>query len=220
MIKIAVVIGQFRSGTSAVAQVMQRLGIPMAKAIMPPIPPVDQFDWEDLEMAEFYADLFLRPQPITPAMREAFTEWWPEYMVERVQHGLNLARGVGTVIHAVGVKSPMLGLFLRQIRQVAEEKKWDLRVIVAERLEQDRLASIKRVYGPMDSLERVNGLDNMLRPILMGCSRDLTVQLEELQANPRVIVQQLADMFGTSPLWKDYAASVVAAKGGLQSCLG
>lgn len=92
--RVVAIVGPFRSGTSLVAQVVHRLGFPVALTIPAPAPPSWRGDWEDPELT------LLLLQGVKPT-----ADWYADYLRRRREQSRVVGFG-----GRVAVKSPLLGL--------------------------------------------------------------------------------------------------------------
>lgn len=135
--KIAIVLGQMRSGTSAVAEIVHRLGIPMGRSFVAPAPPVYRFEWEDTELSMVFARFWIRQE--NPA--GGWFPWWKNYLAERKRH----ARRFNT--DRFGMKTPPLALLLDTLLPEAR-KLGQVALIHVERPQPQIDASVRAAFPP------------------------------------------------------------------------
>lgn len=123
------VVGQLRSGTTAVARLLHHLGCPMGSTMCFPVASAHAcLDYEDYTPIHWIN----AGRPIE--------EWWGEYVKARTQvHADYVARGL-SYSREWGVKSPFFLPYLPYIR----ENTPDLKVILCTRGKIERGASMRR----------------------------------------------------------------------------
>ena len=84
--KIVGVVGQMRSGTSAVAEIVHRLGVPMGLSFGAPVAPTYRFEWEDMALSLAFGRYWVHG--LEPAM--GIFAWWDAYMADRFKHATRL----------------------------------------------------------------------------------------------------------------------------------
>lgn len=103
--KAAIVTGPMRSGGSAVAEMLNEMGVPMGVQFMAPIPPVLRTEWEDVDLATYLMAGDVGQRDLA------------EYWLERVKRAQLVVPGV----EAIGIKSPFIALHLEAVVDSARE---------------------------------------------------------------------------------------------------
>lgn len=128
-----------RSGTSAVAQMVHRMGVCAAMTMTPPQPPRWHADWEDCEALAHLMRLWPLGTPVDRDVRAHFQFWFAAYLKLRMQHRDLLG---APWLPGIACKSPLYAPFLIAIGYEAEMAGLALKVIVCERDAEDSRASI------------------------------------------------------------------------------
>lgn len=208
--KFILVTGQFRSGTSAVAQVFQRLGVPMS--IAPPLAPVTEYDWECMDVTMALQDIFpFDATSITSEMRTKFCDWFPLYLEARLDWSMGIKAASKEPLYAIGVKSPRLTPFAGDIIRIAKECGFhDVLTLHATREFADQQRSIIHRFGPVGMTDDIFRLNRIIgRPVLQGWS--MSVDLDYLRKFPNRCACKFAKMIDVGMEWPtiEYAADVI-----------
>ena len=100
---IVAVTGQMRSGTSAVAEALHRMGCPVAMHTPAPMPPTWRFDWEDSKLSARLMG------------RDVSSLWLRDYLPERWRHAQQCYDST-----CITLKSPYLAFARNELEIVAE----------------------------------------------------------------------------------------------------
>lgn len=193
--KLILVTGQHKSGTAAVAQVLQRLGVPMALWLNPPFPPMDQFDWECADaLANLTENLSAYGTPPNEEGYLFFAHWFSRYLERRLVHASDLRAKFEIAVDCIGVKSPLFAFFVPQMLAVCKDMGIDLRIIKCERTEKARQQSLKRTHSLIGTHESALLMQQAIADAVFVMPKHMTVQLEELRDKPLSMVKKLAKL--------------------------
>jgi len=193
---LVVVTGQFRTGTSAVSQILHRLGVPMAMAVCPPVYPDKRWDWECFDATMALNEIF--PWDDKEVCREArndFVEWFPKYLEHRMVMGAVLAKMYGHELHAIGVKCPVYALFIPEILKASQKAGIEQIVLIkTTRDAEDQARSIVHTYGRMNCIEHIKARNRLIGD--MPVDATTVISLEKLKENPYATTVKLAKLVG------------------------
>lgn len=180
MLGNVLIVGQMRSGTAAVAEVVHRLGIPVALSMLAPVPPTYRPDWEDTDLVTA-----LLPLAADHQMRDARGFLREHFRGRRV----GAERFFGSPRFAV--KSPLLALCWDDVLATIGP---DPIVIVVERDQAAIDASIRRTFpanalGCLQTNERIRAAIEKIEPTLR-------VRYEGLVQNPVGGCAEIGRCFG------------------------
>lgn len=145
------VTGLMRSGTSMVAEMVHRLGVPVALTLLAPPTADGRLEWEDAEASLTLARLI----PLgggtapTPAAAAAFDRWWPDYRRRREAAARSIRWPGRTPPRAIAVKSPLLLFFADRLKGT---------IIATRRDPAAVAASVRRSFTRPDLAEATNAL--------------------------------------------------------------
>jgi len=216
-----VVTGQFRSGTSAVAQVLQALRCPMAVAIAPPLDPINQFDWEDALVLGKLVASFERTKKMKwrPDDIKQMRMWFEYYIGLRIESAASFAKNTNTPINSIGVKSPYYAAFIPEIKAAIKGLNLKPQIIVCKRDETERIESMRRTILRFQHVDEVMDSDARIRKSLETVKPSLEVHLEELRAHPEEVVRDLAHI-ADQTCEKRIADAISVVRQETASCLG
>jgi len=131
--KLVVVVGPLGSGTSAVAGVIHRLGIPMAMTTTASMPPKYRSEWEDHDFLRFFIPICPFGHAPNDMDRIEFKQRFSEHLKFRQSCHERIFAAFRAPLPGIGIKCPMLALFLSEVREVAKELGYELKLVVCER---------------------------------------------------------------------------------------
>jgi len=176
---IVAVTGQMRSGTSAVAEALHRLGCPVAMHTPAPQPPTWRFDWEDSKLSSRLMS------------RGVEAPWMRDYVAERYRHAAMCYDST-----CIALKSPYL-VFAKEALQIVSEMRDDpLFWVVLRRPQIDIDCSISQ-WEVLDP-----DVNKEIKAILAGSDKwanTITVDYDKLVENPKQGVSALALQLGLRP---------------------
>lgn len=176
------VVGQPRSGTTAVARMLHHLGCPMGLAMAMPMPaPGTDYDFEDIF---FLSDVKYKP----------ISEVWPRYEAARADQRKNFIAAGLPVADEWGVKTAHLYNHLDEIKRVSTET---VKVVECKRPKWEREESARVQFRHVeDAMTREKMLAEMNSFEGLSCpSADLTVEYESLQSES--VAHELARLCGS-----------------------
>jgi len=192
---LVVITGQFRSGTSAVAQVVNRLGVSVAAVIgCPHIYSHYELDWED----PFTYVMLNRHFPLDGA------EVPKDGLVERIQRDLMRRWDIHRSLRAaaklpppmhLATKCPFWALCLPELRQAAEGLFGKIVYIRTHRDPSQVANSVRRVY-PEEAIPHVLSTNTRILACMAPQAWDLVVPLEYLSDHPKDTVDLIAKAVG------------------------
>lgn len=178
---IIIVLGQMRSGTSAVSEVIHTLGIPMGVAFLAPIAPTYRLEWEDWNLTEM-VDSYWR-KGIIPG--GGLMPWWKRYLEMRRQ----FMERAGA--QSWGFKSPPWSL-LADTLLPETRKAGRVAVIRVDRPQQSIDVSVKRSF-PASIVDMAMATNERIRQKLDGIEIDFRVPYDNLVSGPTVVIEALAE---------------------------
>jgi len=188
--RAVMVIGRMRSGGSAVAEVLNELGVQMGTMFYAPVPPLLRMEWEDVDLAQPLVEAALGGEPSMP----------PDYWRERLAMALANGRAIGATPRAIGVKTPALALCINQAREAAADVGLEPIVLVVRRASAETERSFHdRLLPFIPSDEHGAWIDLQMRigKAVDAAERDLTIEYEALLADPRSVIERIArDVLG------------------------
>ncbi len=182
--------GQLRSGTAAVAEVLHRLGCPVATEMGAPAPPTWQLEWEDTELS------------VGLARGLATKDWLRTYLEWRLIH----AKTSGFAIEGtVALKSAFLATHAEMLEAAAAEMGEGVRWVVMDRAQEDINESVGRI--PALEVE-------MNAPIVraLGGITGFTVNYDRLVREPMFTVVELLQALGIEPQHQDFHEAVARVR--------
>lgn len=192
MTPLVLITGPFRSGTSAVAQVVHRLGFPVSGQIIPPVPPRWHSDWEDQ-----FALLALQHALNAENPSVWFSDWFPRYLDERREHTTRLAGLTTWNPRGFAIKSPLYAPFVNEIEAACNAIGKPLLIIKCQRVKADRDKSHDAVNSKILSYTEfvapVRRLAKIAEKASEAVKEDLLVDYELLLHNPQSECQRIAD---------------------------
>lgn len=192
--RLFIITGQFRSGTSAVAQVVNRLGAPVAVTVGCPHPACGwQLDWEDPETFRVLNRWLPldRPRQAYPGLAAAIKE----DLRRRWLWAQSLADVVGTEPPTViAAKCPLFALCFDDVIEAAHGL-FNLDIIALNRRQEEIDASVERSYWSAAFKEAVLGTNEKIEDEL-GRIEAHQVDYRELCADPETMTAQLASILG------------------------
>ncbi len=180
--RVCVITGPFRSGTSAVAQVAHRLGFIAAMTMTPPRPPRWHQDYEDAEAFATLLNIWPIGGDITANTRKRFSTWFRGYLMARHRHALELARSEPWIV-GFCLKSPMYAPFVREMLAIT-----DATVIVCQRAPREADRS-NALINPMEGMKRTQ---QTIRESLATLTPDLAVVFDGLTSDPDAWTRRIA----------------------------
>lgn len=181
--QIVLIVGQMRSGTSAVSEIVHTLGIPMGVAFLAPVPPTYRCEWEDMALAEAMARHWVRGE--VPA--GGLQVWWQNYLDRRSKHA---AKVLGT--DRWGAKTPPLCLVLDTL--MADTLKAGYTALIhVDRPQGSVDASVRRTFSP-DLIDRALETNAKIRGKLKDLPCHLRVPYDELVSYPTTWVRKIAGL--------------------------
>ncbi len=192
--RLFIITGQFRSGTSAVAQVVNRLGAPVAVTVGCPHPACGwQLDWEDPETFRVLNRWIPLDRPrqaytgLTNAIREDFRRRW--------LWAQSLADVGGTDAPTViAAKCPLFALCYEEVVEACVGL-FDVDLIALNRRQEEIDASVDRSYWSEAFKEAVRGTNEHIEDALGRIEAHQT-DYRELCTDPETITSQLAAILG------------------------
>lgn len=162
---IIVVSGLMRSGTSALAQIVHELGVPMGNVMRFPQLESSQPDWEDVE----FTDAMLQA---TIGSRENIGEFMLDYIEKR---------GSGTW----GVKSPFLLPHLKMFKTACQLSGHDCKILMTSRNSFETIASLRTQIPDPQKFEFAKNLQDRLIKArhFAWFKSDLVIDMEEMRTN-------------------------------------
>ena len=169
-----IVLGCYRSGTSAVAGVLHHLGVPMGKQFDPPTKNNIKGYWEDVEFKKFH-------QFFDTNNKQLMDDYAALIKSREDEHKL------------WGLKDPLLCLLLDQFVSNLSCKH---KLIICRRSIEDISSSISRAMGEQDALRYMplakHYLESMEKQISLYKGNCLILNHEDTLMNPGVTVGALA----------------------------
>lgn len=169
-----IVLGCYRSGTSAVAGVLHHLGVPMGKQFDPPTKNNIKGYWEDVEFKKFH-------QFFDTNNKQLMDDYAALIKSREDEHEL------------WGLKDPLLCLLLDQF---VSNLSCDHKMIICRRSIEDISSSISRAMGEQDALRYMplakHYLESMEKQISLYKGNCLILNHEDTLMNPGVTVGALA----------------------------
>lgn len=216
---LAIVTGQFRTGTSAVAQILQRLYVPMATSIAPPQWPFIRSDWEDWTLTQAMFDILpYGTEGLAGNMIDKFAMWFPGYLEERVQLAACYGAAVGKAPAAIGVKSPLLSPFIPTAVKIARDCGFENVLHIGCCREPQALnRSIIHTFSPVNMTAAIFKMNALIRRNQHAVS--LAVPLEELVENPTRWTTRMATLLGIDMDWSMIEHAASAIENGVSPCL-
>jgi hypothetical protein len=203
------ILGPMRSGTAAVSQVVHYLGFNAGVAIHAPVPPAWRSDWEDLELSQALSQLLpLGDDNPDSSQRTAALNFLATYVRRRMDWRATLEDFTGSPQPGWSMKSPLLALFLDELRAaVSDEEDLRLRTICVMREPEGLSASWNRTLGKIkDAVNTQFGIARALK----GQTFTLLVNYDELVLHPQRGVLAIAGALGVDdPEAIERAISVV-----------
>ena len=202
---LLIITGQCRSGTSAVAQVVNRLGVPVAVTLgCPNAITGHQFDWEDLDTFRVLTRWipFGRPPSSEPGLakelREDLARRW------------SMACGMADVAELpdpkiIAGKCPLYALCFDEVIQAARGL-FEVEVISMNRKQRDIDASVERTYWS-DPMKRAVHATNDLIEDALGRIEAWQVDYHELVEDPEKMTKHIAAMLQVE--WCAEAAALI-----------
>lgn len=182
---IIAITGQMRSGTSAVAQIIHLLGIPVAVHTPAPMPPTWRFDWEDS----------LLSQSLTATQGDPDSDWFIDHLKARMTHATELFRS-----DHIALKSPFLCLTRDLLELCADVLHETVYWIILRRPQAQIEASMDQFpFLDFGANERIKKRLSEFRRGGVRRVRRRLVDYEELVANPRAVVLSLIESLGIDP---------------------
>lgn len=206
---LVVITGQFRSGTSAVAQIVNRLGIPVAVTMgVPHAFSHYELDWEDPQTYETL-DRW-RPVSGRAVDLHGFVKAIRADLERRLYYARFLAdRAFLPPPLAIATKCPLWALALQELGEAVDGLFGDVTLVRTTREQGAIDRSVERVYKPAfrPHVYRTNLL--IQRELEAGHAWDLVVDYDELVRNPECRVAEIAAAL-TKP-WSPADAASAAA---------
>jgi len=188
---IVLVTGPLRSGTSAMAQALHRLGVSMCVSMLAPREPEWRAEWEDPPISlQAHIEFPLGKTKHSHASRARFARWTRKYFDERrvYDDGFRKNWGQPPADH-IGAKCPLL---LFPLRELEAEFKDELFVILMHRNEDETEASIRRAYPPF---ARGNAMrtNKALHSIASECDYDIQVSYKHFIESPAATMERIME---------------------------
>ncbi len=183
---IIIVLGQMRSGTSAVSEVIHTLGIPMGVAFLAPIAPTYRLEWEDWNLTAM-VDVYWR-KGIIPG--GGLMPWWKRYLEMRRQ----FMERAGA--QSWGFKSPPWSL-LADTLLPETRKAGRVAVIRVDRPQQSIDVSVEASF-PASLVDQAKATNERIRQKLEAIQDDYRVHYDNLTrdnavSDRREVVEDLAE---------------------------
>jgi len=185
---IVIVIGQIRSGTSAVADILHHLGVPMGVSFAAPMPPVWRFEWEDTPIAltlaqhEFFRDASVRG--------EGLLTWFRDYLWTRGRHARDTWK-----TDRWGMKQPLLAVYADMLLPELSLAASRLTIIQTVRDQAAIDRSVDSVFPP-GLREKALAANTTIRERLPDLPCDFRVNYDLMVVQPREWVEQIANLVG------------------------
>lgn len=212
--RLILVTGQMRSGTSLAAEMLHFLGAPAGIMQLMPMHPTWKNEWEDAELTHKLVELFPLEDPKPNAARkEEFRDFFPQYLANRARYIQTMDRVWNQRTGTFSMKSPLLALVLDDVREACDEFKIELKTVVCKRNADAVLGSLERAL-PEDKKAGAKKLNRLLATHIAALKPDLEVVYEDVLANPRLWAQKLQTLVGGRP-FSDRAAM---AAGKVNTC--
>lgn len=214
MTKLVMISGQFRSGTSAVAQVVHRLGFPAGLWFAPPYPPKWRSDWEDSEAVTALMRLCPWGARPTDEARDLFLDWFPGYLNRRMAClEMMQDRGVWAAENGVACKSPFYAFFHREIGEVCAKAGMKVRWIVARRDQDEIDASLAEFHGRVwpESIDQIRMTQRLVAHALLSID-GLSVEYGWLVRDPTLETCRIAGFLGVGGSELRASAAAVIGK--------
>lgn len=204
---LIIITGQFRSGTSAVAQVVNRLGVPVAVMLGCPTRFYNyESDWED---PSTYAVLSRwRPLDGRDVDKHGFTKAIEANLEHRLTVERSLCAGAGQQpADMIASKCPLWALAMEDLREAASRLFRAIVCIRTYRPQPDIDRSVDRIYQP-DMRPHIHRTNLIIDRELEAFDErwNLMVDYDDLVADPEDNVKRTAETIGVS---YDEAASAV-----------
>jgi hypothetical protein len=172
---VLAIVGQMRSGTSAVAEVVHTLGCPVAVHTPAPLPPTYRFDWEDSELSNALAK------------GKMSKPWLVDYLHSRDKHSKLFPSGW------FAIKSPLLALHWYEIDEALDEVGvGDTCVVRVWRNPQEVERSMR--LQPQLSVETNTEIRDAMT--VMAGDLDMAISYETLLSTPLAMTRGLAKEMG------------------------
>lgn len=198
MTTLVMVTGQFRSGTSAIAQVVHRLGMQAGLWFAPPYPPKWRSDWEDAEAVTMLMRFCPWGSRPTDDAREEFLNWFPAYLNRRLSCvELMRDRDIWQAADGIACKSPFYAFFRREIAEVCGSVGLAPKWIVARRDADEIDDSLSEFHGKAwpESIDQIRMTQRLVGHALLAID-GLCVEYGWLVRDPYLEVAKIADHIG------------------------
>lgn len=137
---LVLITGPFRSGTSAVAQIVHRIGFIAVTTMTMPVPPRWHCDWEDHPAMIALHDILSKNN-----RSFRFRKWFRQYLEARMVHAVSVSEFTSWHPLGICIKSPMYAMFAGEIAEECRRVSKPLKIIVCERDRAERRASLEVV---------------------------------------------------------------------------
>jgi hypothetical protein len=189
---IVAVTGLMRSGTSAVAEILHRLGAPCAIHTPAPMPPTWRFDWEDSRLSARLMDA-----------SEVPAEWFVDYLAQRLDHAERCHFS-----QTVTLKSPLLAFSRAELGFAAEMLDVPIAWVIVNR-DEARVAASMTQWEALDPQVNAAIALELSKPEWSDAD---TIEYERLVDDPAVHVHSLAQSLGLSSDPEDIQAAIDGVK--------
>jgi hypothetical protein len=202
---LLIITGQCRSGTSAAAQVVNRLGVPAATTLAAPHGICGhRFDWEDVETTRVllrWIQFGCRPSSepgLANALREDLARRWFS--------ACGLANLAGQdQPKVIACKSPLFALAFEDVLMAAKGL-FDVEVLSMNRKQSEIDDSVDRTYWS-DPMKRAVKVTNDLIEDALGRIEAWQVDYHELVRDPEKVTRGIASMLNVE--WCEESAALI-----------
>lgn len=209
--RLILITGPMRSGTSLAAEMLHFLGAPAGVMQMMPQHPTWQSEWEDCELTTKLLELFplADPKP-TAAKKEEFRQFFAPYLHGRARFIQHMDRVWKQRTLTFSTKSPFLALVHDDVAACCEAFRLELRTVVCKRGEDAISGSIDRAF-PKDLKAGAKRLNKVIASHLASIKADVEIDYDAALSNPVLAAQRLQALVGGQPYRNrlDMAASKV-----------